>query len=620
METETLIVNFRTTAILALLATLLGAFILLWDRDDSLARNRLNRARRALRFEASRIDALILTSPAGKIECRRHGDVWFLVAPIAARADSARIQQILDALQELPRGEILLPPRHDENAYAHYGLDPARASIALCSGTSTNLLLIGRRTPIGDGVYVRQSDHDGIARIPATLLDLLPARADALRSRALLSGTSAAIQRLDIRNPSGYIQLARSPSTPWRILQPVATRADPVPIAALLDELLACSVVQFVQDNVADFTPYGLDPQNALTAILNTDGNDDSQMISFGDPLSTAPDLVYARLQAENSVYAVPAAAARALSLRLDDLRDRRIPGLSASTRLLRVRAESDEAVLEFHLDTNDVWQLDLPRLLPADPSAIQALLDTWANLRIIAFESPAAPSTASALPPPPPPLYTRQLLLTTQENPSTPIRLRIGPVDDPPPAATNPVPTNPVPTCRILIDDDTSPALAAPADLLTFSMDPAEYQSREVLSLPAENILSLHFSTPQFAIHLQRDPVTGEWIHPPDDLPEILAALSPLRAKEWLPLPDDLSTLPPLATLRITQTGRRTLSNTLRFYPDGLVVLRGRPLAFRLPPDSIFYRLPTPSPSTDTEAPPPALPSPTPSTPADAP
>ena len=58
----------------------------------------------------------------------------------------------------------------------------AGASLAsVIEGVVTNQILIGRRTPLGDGVYVRQSDHAGLARINQSLLDLLPAGADALR-------------------------------------------------------------------------------------------------------------------------------------------------------------------------------------------------------------------------------------------------------------------------------------------------------------------------------------------------------------------------------------------------------------------------------------------------------
>ena len=240
----------RTTPVLALLVLLLGAYLLVWEHGDRIDRDGLSRMRRSLRIDPDRVEALAIETPSTRLLCRRRGDSWFLAEPTAARADASRIHQLLAILRELPRGEVLLPDRRDPAAWAHYGLEPPHAAISVVQGTATNRFLVGRRSPLGDGVYVRQDGIPAVVRISAALLDLLPSGAEALRARTLLRGDPSAVARLEIRNASGYIQLAREPSGPWRILQPVATRADPVPIATLVRELLACTIVQFVQDGV----------------------------------------------------------------------------------------------------------------------------------------------------------------------------------------------------------------------------------------------------------------------------------------------------------------------------------------------------------------------------------
>ena len=574
--------KYRATSILALLVLLLGAYLLVWERGDVRDRDNLSRIRRALRLDAERIDALFVEDASlGRVECHRRGSDWMLAEPIAARANTTLVRQILTALQELPRGEVILPDRRDRNAYAHYGLEPPRAVLSVVQGAATNRILIGRPSPLGDGVYVRREDQDGIVRIPVALRDLVPERLDSLRSRTLLGGEPSAIRRLDVRNDSGYIQLARSPSAPWRILQPVATRADPVPVDTLIRELLACTIVEFVQDRVADFTPYGLDARSAATAILDTEGGSGSQMISFGDPVASSPGLVYARLQGENSVYAVPEAAAKALDVRLDDLRDRRIPGLAIPSRIRGIRAESGDSALELLRDPSGAWQIERPRRVPADPDAVNALLSGWAGVRITAFETPPAPSAASALPPPPEPVYTRTLWITLQDEPD-PVLLRMGPLDTGTPDAAS---------CRIRIADESASAIASPATLLDFPLSAEAYQSLDVLDIPADNILAVDYHSSSRNLSVRREPITGEWLQPPADFPALLDALSPLRAAEWLPVPDGLDKAAPLATLRITQTGRHTLSNTLLFHPGGIVLLRGHPTAFRLPEDSPLAR-----------------------------
>ena len=370
-------------------------------------------------------------------------------------------------------------------------------------------------------------------------------------------------------------------------------------IATLVRELLACAIVQFVQDGVTDFSPYGLDSPGALSAVLDAESGLGSQTIYFGDPLASSPGLVYARLQGENSVYAVPDTAAKALDVRLDDLRDRRIPGLLIPARIQSVRAEGGGATLEFHRDADSTaeWQIDRPRRVPADPGAVNALLASWSGVRITAFEPPPAPPAASALPPPPEPSYTRTLSIALQDNPA-PVQILVGPADVPG-------------ACRLRVVGESSSAIAEPAVLLDFPLDAEPYQSLDVLSIPPSNVLAVDLVTPARTLTVRRDPVTGDWIRPPDDFGDLLSALSPLRAVEWLPTPGEADLPSPLATLRVTQTGRRTLSNTLLFYPDRIVHLRGHPSPFRLPAASPLL------PWIQTPSAPPAEPEPAPQEPA---
>ncbi len=572
--------SFRLTGILALLAASLGLLIVFWDRDDDTARARMERARRAFRFDPARVDRLVIATGDEPIECQLAGRQWRLVRPIAARADPVAIERLLGALQELPRGDIILPPRRQADAYAPYGLDDPRARISIIEGSVTNQILIGRRTPLGDGVYVRQSDHAGLARIHTRLLDLLPASADALRDRSLLVGTPAAIDRLDIRSPAGYIQLARDPARIWRMFQPATTRADPATVAALLEQLLSCSVVQFVQDAVGDLAPYGLDSQSAVTAVLNTDTGDGSQMLALGDPLPNAPDLVYARLQAENSIYAVPLAVRQALLLRPDDLRDRRIPGLDPDA-IQNVRIEDGETALELFLDDQGQWQISAPLRAPADAETIYALLRSWADVRLVAFEN-EPPTNA------PPPL-SRTLHLALRDAPDAPVTLRLGP---------NPADTN---TLRVAIAGDSSIAIASSSVLLDTPLDPLRYRSREILSIPAGDMESLRIATAAHTVKIERDSASGQWSPAAPWLDRLLATLSYLRAESFATDHADDGLEKPYLSLTVRQRGQSGLSTTLlignEVSPGGPrhAAVRGRALRFTLSPQTVDALTPPP-------------------------
>ena len=576
--------NFRLTGLLAVLAAGLGLLILFWDKDDDTARARLEKARRAFRFDPARVDRLLIEADNLSLECQLRGHQWQLVRPIAARADPVAIERLLDALQELPRGNIILPPRRASDPYAPYGLDEPRARISIIEGPATNRILIGRRTPLGDGVYVRQSDHAGLARISPALLDLLPTGADALRDRSLLSGASAAIAHLDIRGPAGYIQLALDERGEWRMFQPVTARVDPAIVAGLVETLLSCAVVHFVQDAVGDLSPYGLDNQNAVTAVLNTDSGDGSQMLSLGDPLPNDPTLVYARLQAENSVYAVPAAVRQALLVRPDDLRNRRVPGTDPGA-IQGVRIEEQETVLEFSRNGDDFWELTAPLRAPADGEAIQTLLQSWSDVRLGDFET--APPGASA------PAWTRVIRITPRGSPATPVVLRLGPN-----------PSNSA-SARIAIEGDTSIAVATPARLLDFPLDPLRYRSRHVLSISADDVASIQIVAATQTLEIERDPDTGQWSPAAPWIEPLLSALAPLRAESLLadngadgPGPDFAE---PYLTIAVRLFGQGGLATTLLvgndLSPGGprQATLRGRGLVFALSPQAVAALMPPP-------------------------
>ncbi len=574
--------NVRLTGILALVAAFLALLIVFWDQDDDTERARLEQARRAFRFDPARVDRLLIHSGDLSIECRLKNRQWSLVHPIAARADPVAIERLLGALQELPRGDIILPPRRTLNPYAPYGLDDPRATLSIIEGTVTNRILIGRRTPLGDGVYVRQSDHAGLARINTSLLDLLPASADALRDRSLLSGTPAAIERLDIRGPAGYIQLARDPQGVWRIFQPFTTRIDPASISALVETLLSCTVIHFVQDAVSDLAPYGLDSQSAVTAVLNTDSGDGSQMLSLGDPLPNDPTLVYARLQAENSIYAVPIAVRQALLVRPDDLRDRRLPGIDPEA-IQSIRIEEAESVLEFSRDNNDVWQLIAPIRAPADLEAIQALIRSWSDVRLASFDTPP---TSSSLPPP-----TRTIRIDLRNAEAPPLVFHLSP---------NPQTNG---TVCISIDGDSSSALATTSLLLHFTLEPVAYRSREILDIPASDISSIRIDTPTQTRRLIRDASTGQWSPAAPWMDRLLSTLTPLRAQSLVATePPDAGFEKPFLSLTLLLRGQSGLATTLlignEISPAGprWATVRGRDVVFTLSPLTVESLQPPPA------------------------
>lgn len=502
--------KLRLTAILAFIALILALLATFWERDDQTAHTRYDRARRAFRFDPARIHRLILYMDEQTIECQLIHEQWRLTRPIAARADAIAIERILGGLQELARSEIILPPSRSPDPYRPYGLDPPRARIELVENGYTNHIWIGRRTPLGNGVYVRHAEQAAIARSQADLLALLPATPDAVRERTLFAGAPSAIQRFEIRTPAGYVQLARGPDGLWRFFQPFTARADSVALGAIIETVLAGRIVQFVQDGVTDLASYGLDSQSAITVVLDAEDGNGTQMLALGDPLPNHPALIYARLQGESSIYAVSQNLRAALSIRPEDLRDRNLPGvMPASVRRLSV--EDNGSRLEFARDTGGQWVMTAPWQAPADANMVESFLRAWAGVRLSAHApAPDAPE----------PALTRSVLIETADDPGVILRLQAGP--------------HPEQDHQMLValDDDPTILAATPADILDLSLDPQLYRSLDILSVARDDILEIHLAAPALDLRFTRDRDSGDWSPPAPWLERLLSQLDPLQAQ----------------------------------------------------------------------------------------
>ena len=154
------------------------------------------------------------------------------------------------------------------------------------------------------------------------------------------------------------------------------------------------------------------------------------------------------------------------------------------------------------------------------------------------------------------------------------------------------PVPEDPT-ACRVAIEGEASVAVAAPARLLDFPLDPQPYRAREVLELPPADVDRLRIVAGETTVQIDRDPSTGQWVPAAPWVDGLLAALAPLRAESILPADAALPPAafePPHLVLTARLRGASGLAATLTVgaetEPGGarLATLRGREFIFTLP------------------------------------
>jgi hypothetical protein len=394
---------------------------------------------------------------------------------------------------------------------------------------------------------VRKEGAQTILRTRGEILSALPANAEELRSRTLLSGEPDAIRRMDLRCRGGFFQLARESDGGWRMRQPFAGRANALRVAELLDALYACKVERFAQDRVTDFTPFGLGDEATQTVVLGTGAADGSELLSFGSPVPGAPDLVYARFQAEPGVYAVAAAAPRALSsLAAESLLARELPKVSEED----VEALAVDAV-ELARTADGTWRTGEA---PADRETVQAVLAAWNGLRAGRFVpdgtegAPAAAERTIRIKRPPAKGGGEMVAeIAELESGETAFRL----------------------------EGESNWGIGSGGKVRELPAGEAAYRAKEVLSLDAGDVAKVERKRPG-----------GDWQAEKAAGP-LVAFLTPLRAERILATDFE----PPAApgeedeAVRIVHKGKSALRTTLVRRPDGTAYVQGMSLLFTLPP-----------------------------------
>lgn len=380
--------NSKTTWTLMLLAAILFAFIVLFERhqrqpgDLSMPPKMLPQLRPAATTS-------VRVRPAGKLEIRaeRTNNTWRLTKPLGYPAEAEAVEGLLQALAQLSgqtrlTGQDLKAGSRSEK---EFGLDPEAFSIVIEQPGYLGQLKIGGLTALKDQLFLQVVGTEGIFVVDAGLLRLIPHSADEWRSGALVNLREVAFDHVAVTNGGRVFELERvAASGLWRMIRPMEARADNPKIEDLLQKLQSLRVTRFVSDDPkADLEPFGLQsPELELGLALGTNL---VCLIQSGKSSTNDASQVYVRRADPPGVVLVPAepiAAWRAPDK--DYFRDRRLVSLTPNL-VTEIEIRGAESLLLQRL-TNGVWQEPGTNGFVADPSLVEVLLGDLSTLEVAQF------------------------------------------------------------------------------------------------------------------------------------------------------------------------------------------------------------------------------------------
>ena len=220
------------------------------------------RSRRLFEGSPLRTTRLEINRPDGFLRIARSPDgAWTIQQPDRGRADPGFV---LDLIETLYDARIATFVSDQPGDLAPYGLDQPRVTIAL-TGPGDLLpqdLFIGNDVEgAADTVYARLGDTGGVVSIDRALYQTSLLNANVLRNRRLLALSPAEVGHLDIRAGAETVSLHRDPATEaWWVVRPARRKANAELVEALIAAWCTADILEFVADDVTDFTPYELDP------------------------------------------------------------------------------------------------------------------------------------------------------------------------------------------------------------------------------------------------------------------------------------------------------------------------------------------------------------------------
>jgi len=215
---------------------------------------------------------------------------WRMTEPVDWAADDYEVGRLLRAAVEGKYRQSLEPGAKGQPTLASLGLEPPAFRLVLATAAKgkeparTITVGVGRRSALGEGLYVRVDDQPKAAILEkADLLERARDKANTYRGRDLVALARDDVVRISLDGEKGKARIDRSEKDKdrWVMAQPMAaatlrsnaslrstSRVDPEAASSLVRAAVAgATAKEFIEDDPKDLARYGLDKPR-LTVTL----------------------------------------------------------------------------------------------------------------------------------------------------------------------------------------------------------------------------------------------------------------------------------------------------------------------------------------------------------------
>lgn len=321
------------------------------------------------RLEVQHGEQLIAVEAGGDKE-------WKLVAPLEAKADKAKVTDLIGAINGAKVKEFIEETPQD---LAKYGLNPPkwRLTFFLGDDRAEKTLLLGDEDTAKGGLNAKRSATDNVFLVDTKLAEKLPKEASDWRDRRLLAFKREAAEKVEIVAGDTTTEVVcvencgKIPDDRWRITRPIEAKADAVKVRTLLRNIEELKAKAFISEAAADLAPYGLEaPAAQLRVWLKDTAAPITVLVGRDD---AEKEGAYVKVPDKPAVYLIDARDRQDLVKQARDLRDLKLLAFKArDVRKIELARPERDVVIE---GDGETWSQVKPEKAKLDGYKVRSLL-----------------------------------------------------------------------------------------------------------------------------------------------------------------------------------------------------------------------------------------------------
>lgn len=388
--------RLRSTLVLLVLFLAIGGYAWFVERERPPA-SEADAGEEAFDVAAGRITDLTVNAENGDVTVltRTENEIdWVLTAPIGTEADDNAATAIATTLAAL---EVRRVVEEEAADLAPFGLAEPAVSVTFATPDGDPLTLsVGDETPTGGERYAAVGGR--VILVANFVESTLNRTTFELRDRSILEFTGPDVTSFTVEQGGGTLRFAKAGGN-WRIVEPLAARADFGLVEALVGRLGSGEMVAVESESAADdaLAPFGLDAPR-LTAAVEVAGESHTLLVGDENPETT----VYARDAARGLVFTIDAALVDDLARGADVYREKDLfdfrPFNATALSVLRdgrtfrfekgpaTEDTEDEDAGEDAGGGEEAWRRIEPEPAGVERAEMDALLRALSNLRADSF------------------------------------------------------------------------------------------------------------------------------------------------------------------------------------------------------------------------------------------